>query len=170
MCISNEITTGLFSNQKEQSKLQVKLQQELIDKQKLPPSATAVKLPKLDIITFNGNKLQWVEFWDSFESAVHENDKLSPIDSFNYLKGRLAGEARNAEAGLSLSNENYNAAIGILKERFGDRQEIIDLHNKRLLNLFQAKNTTESLRIFLDKIERHLRSLLLWIFYVFVLS
>ena len=65
----------------------------------------------------------------------------------------------NAKAGLSLSNENYNIVFGILKERSGDRQEIIDLHYKRLLNLFQAKNTTESLRTFLDKIERHFRSL-----------
>ena len=111
MRISNEITTGLFSHQKENSELQVKLQNELIDKQKLPPSATAIKLPKLDIITFNTNKLQWVEFWDSFESAVHKNDKLSPICKFKYLKGRLAGEARNAVAGLSLSNEKYNVAI-----------------------------------------------------------
>ena len=100
-----------------------------------------------------------MEFWDSFESAVHKNYKLSPIDKFNYLKGRLAGEARNAKAGLCLSNENYNIVFGILKERFGDRQEIIDLHYKRLLNLFQAKNTTERLHIFLDKIERHFRSL-----------
>ena len=71
-----------------------------------------------------------MEFWDSFESAVHKNDKLSPIDKFNYLKGRLVGVAKSAIAGLSLSNENYNVAIGILKERFGDRQEIIDLHYK----------------------------------------
>ena len=33
------------------------------------------------------------------------------------------------------------------------------MHNKRLLNLFQTQNTTESIHIFLDKIERHLRSL-----------
>ena len=90
-----KLRQDFFSHQKEKSELQVKLQQELMDKQKLPPSATAIKLPKLDITTFNGNKLQWVEFWDSFESAVHKNDKLSPIDKFNYLKGRLAGEARN---------------------------------------------------------------------------
>ena len=59
-----------------------------------------LKLPKFDIMTFNGNKLQWVEFWDSFE-IMHKNDKLSPIERYNYLKGRLAGEARNTIFGLS---------------------------------------------------------------------
>lgn len=75
------------------------------------------------------------------------------------MKGKLTGEARSAIAGLSLSNENYAIAVKILKDRYGDKQEIIDLHYKGLLNIFPPKNTSESLRFFNDKIERHLRSL-----------
>ncbi len=150
-----------FTQQQNMSDIQMKMQHKFLEKQteqKHKPT-TAVKLPKIDIISFSGNRLQWIEFWDSFESAVDKNDKLSPIDKFNYLKGKLSGEARSAIAGLSLSNENYSVAIGLLKERFGDRQDIVDIHYKKLMNLFPARNTTDSLRAFTDQIERHLRSL-----------
>lgn len=150
-----------FAQQQERNEQQLKLQQEFIEKQSRqtnnPP--TSVRLPKLDVVSFSGNRLYWLEFWDSFRSAVHSNEKLAPVDKFNYLRGKLTGEARSAIAGLSLTNENYSVAIKILHERFGDTQEIIDVHYKRLLNLAPAKSTTESLRMFIDKAERHLRSL-----------
>lgn len=135
-----------FTKQQERSEQQTKMHKELIVTQKVKSVSipTAVKLPKLDIITFGGNRLQWIEFWDSFESAVHHNKGLSLVDKFNYLKGKLIGEPRRSISGLSLSNENYMVAVGILLERFGDKQEIIDLHHKGLTNLIPARDTTES--------------------------
>ncbi|XP_045195074.1 uncharacterized protein LOC123550710 [Mercenaria mercenaria] len=108
--------------------------------------------------SFNGNKLYWTEFWDSFESAIHNNKKLSNVDKFNYLKSKLTGEARSSIAGNSLTNENYVVAIHVLQERFGDRQEAIDLHYKKIMDLSPPRNTKENLRYFIDSIERHLRS------------
>lgn len=104
---------------------------------------------------YNGDKIKWLEFWDSFECTVHNNKKLSNIEKFTYLKGKLYGEARRAVLGISLSGENYVVAVRTLKERFGNVQEVIDLH----YNLFPANNKTESLRAFLDKIVKHMRSL-----------
>ena len=43
------------------------------------PVQSSVKLPKLEICSFNGDKLKWVEVWQSFESSVHKNDRLSDI-------------------------------------------------------------------------------------------
>ncbi|MCG8033321.1 MAG: DUF1759 domain-containing protein, partial [Candidatus Thiodiazotropha taylori] len=57
------------------------------------------------------------------------------------------------------SNENYDVAIGILKDRFGHEQDVIDLHYNKIINLSPATNKTNSLRSLLDNIERHLRSL-----------
>ena len=156
--MTSKLQQEFFAKQEERSEFQMKAQQEFLEKQNVQ-TKTTVRLPKIDLIGFSGNRLQWIEFWDSFESAIHKNEKLSPIDKFNYLKGKLTGEARNAIAGLSLSNETYNVAIKILHERFGDKQEIIDRHYKVLMNLVPARNTTESLRSFKDDTERHLRSL-----------
>ena len=33
-----------------------------------------IKLPKLNLLTFNGNLLHWQEFWDIFDSAVNQQN------------------------------------------------------------------------------------------------
>lgn len=48
-----------------------------------------VKLPKLALHSFSGDITQWITFWDSFRSAVHDNDQLTAVDKFNYLKSLL---------------------------------------------------------------------------------
>ena len=118
-----------------------------------------MKLPKLEIVVFSGDKLKWTEFWDAFENAVHNNARLSNIEKFNYLRSKLNGEAKRAIQGLTLSKENYVIAIGILKERFGNQQKVIDLHYNKMINLTPATNRTSSLRILLDSMKKHLRSL-----------
>ena len=140
---------------------QMKQQHELLEKQELKEKelSNAVKLPKLEIALFYGDKLKWAEFWDAFENAVHNNPKLSNIEKFNYLRSKLNGEAKRAIQGLTLSKENYGVAISILRERFGNEQEVIDLHYNKMINLSPATNRTSSLRSLLDSMEQHLRCL-----------
>ena len=57
------------------------------------PVKSSVKLPKLELCSFNGDKLKWVECWQSFETSVHKNDSLSNIVKFNYLRNKLSGDA-----------------------------------------------------------------------------
>lgn len=58
--------------------MQKLLQSQLKEKENLETksleNASTVKLPKIDMISFGGEKTKWVEFWDSFQCAVH-NDK-----------------------------------------------------------------------------------------------
>ena len=75
--------------------------------------ATSVKLPKWDMHTFSSDKMKWSEFWDAFESAVHNKKKMSDVEKFNYLRNKVSGEARSAIQGLNLSNENFEVTIGI---------------------------------------------------------
>ena len=79
--------------------------------------------------------------WNSFETAVHNNNNLSDIEKFHYLKSNVSGEARSAILKLALYNDNHVVAVGILKERFGKLQEVIDLHYTKMINLHSAMNT-----------------------------
>ena len=58
-----------------------------------------------------------------------------------------------------MTNDNYQVAVDILRDRFGDSQEVIDLHYSKMINLPLASSSTSSLRNLLDTMERHLRSL-----------
>ena len=46
---------------------------------------SSVKLPKLEIPTFSGDKMRWSEFWDSFKATVDDNTSLTDIEKLNYL-------------------------------------------------------------------------------------
>ena len=120
-----------------------------------------VKLPKLEVKRFSGKVEEWQEFWDSFESAIHTNSKLSPVDKFSYLRGLLVGTARTSVAGLALTSANYGAAIDILKRRFGKKVTIERAHVNDLLTVhpvFNEKDTV-GLRKLYDTVEVHYRGL-----------
>ena len=82
----------------------------------LPDSEATVKskLPKLTLKRFSGDPTQWHAFWDSFSAAVHENNDVSQVDKFNYLRSLLDGVPASAIEGFSLTKENYDAAIKLL--------------------------------------------------------
>ena len=52
-----------------------------------------VKLPKLQLRSFNGDLTKWTAFWESFESAIHNNTELSDVEKFNYLNSLLEHSA-----------------------------------------------------------------------------
>ena len=68
-----------------------------------PKHANKTKLPKLSLPRFNGDPTKWLSFWDSFSSAIDENDDLSDVDKFQYLRSLLEGPVVSAIAGLSFS-------------------------------------------------------------------
>ena len=51
---------------------------------------------------------------------MHNNPELSDVNKFTYLQPLLQKEAKDSIAGLALTSANYQAAIEILKKRFGD--------------------------------------------------
>ena len=54
------------------------------------------KLLKLEVKKFGGKLQEWQEFWDSFDSAVNQNEGLADVDKFAYLKGLLIEPAGSA--------------------------------------------------------------------------
>ena len=124
-------------------------------------STTGVKLPKIYIKKFSGDPTAWQQFFETFNATVHKNDKISNIEKFSYLKGYLTGAAEKCIEGLSLSNDNYEEAIKLLTERYGNPQLVIASHMDKILKT-EKVNTTRNckdLRNLYDQIESHVRSL-----------
>ena len=120
-----------------------------------------VKLPELELKKFFGNHIDWYPFWESFESAVHRNSTLTGVDKFNYLKSLLGGSAAHVIAGLTLTNSNYEKAIDLLKQRFGDRQLVISSHMEALTKIprITAFQEVTRLRNLYVAVESHVRRL-----------
>ena len=121
------------------------------------------KLPKLNLREFDGDPLQFQEFWDIFTSSVHNNDTLDDVAKFSHLKGLLVGKAKLVIQSLTLTSENYTEAVALLKKRFGDEQVIIQAHMDALLALNPVCDfDVIALRTLCDKIEIHIRNLQLY--------
>ena len=102
----------------------------------LPTSSTArPRLPKLTLPKLRGEITKFLGFWESFQSAVHNNSDLTEIDKFNYLYSLLEGPGLRAIQGIAITAENYKSAIDILNERFGKTQQVISAHMDKLLKL-----------------------------------
>ena len=100
----------------------------VIQQQRQQSPNTTINLPKLEIPTFNGDKLKWSEFWDTFETTIDKNDCLSGIEKLKSLNSKLTGEAKHAVSGIILSDDNYQVAVTLMKERFRDVQTVINAH------------------------------------------
>ena len=115
------------------------------------------KLPKLQLRNFDGKICEWPEFWDGFSSSIDNNDQLSDVDKFAYLRGFLEGPAKSTIAGLSLTEANYKCAVELLKKRFEKKATVQRAHINQLLQLpavFKERDTTGMRKLY-DSCEAH---------------
>ena len=119
-------------------------------------SQSFVKLPKLDFEKYNGDVLRFQEFWDNFSTSVHDNKRLRLAEKLNYLRAKFEGKGKAAIAGLEITNDNYDVAVKILRDRFGDPQTVISGHYTKLMDLPSSINQTTALRSTFDELEKHL--------------
>ncbi|XP_066923466.1 uncharacterized protein [Clytia hemisphaerica] len=120
-----------------------------------------IRLPKLSLKPYDGDPLKWKTFFDTFDCAVHQRDDMTNVEKMTYLTSLLEGEAESCIQGITLSNENYDIALKMLKERFGDEQIIISAHMNKLLNLETTSNFIDikELRMLYNNIEIQIRNL-----------
>ena len=120
-----------------------------------------VKLPQLEIKKFSGKIQEFQEFWDSFVSAIHENDELADVDKMKYLKGYLEEPARTVIAGVPVTGSNYQTAVDLLKKRFAKPSMLEHAHINQLVNIQPVFNEDDVMRLrkFRDQIETNFRGL-----------
>ena len=90
-----------------------------LDRDSSPPDSKGIKLPKLEVPTFDGNILNWKTFWEQFCVSVHSRTNLSDSEKLVYLQNALkGGSAKQVVEGLSRSGEYYAEAIKSLQLRY----------------------------------------------------
>ena len=111
-----------------------------------------VKLPKLSIKNFSGDPIQWQQFYDTFDAVVNKNESISKVEKFTYLKGYLSGDAEKCLEGLQLTNENFEHALSLLRERYGNPQLIISTHMNKAFeirkDLFKRNSCSKRITMF----------------------
>ncbi|KAK6031060.1 zinc knuckle [Ostertagia ostertagi] len=78
-------------------------------------------LTKMELPTFDGNLLEYPEFSARFATLVGNKPQLDNTTKFCLLKSCLRGRALQSIQGLSMTAENYNIAMDILRTHFDDK-------------------------------------------------
>ena len=119
-----------------------------------------IKLPEIQIPTFYGKYEDWKNFHDIFTSIIHDNKKIPDVQKLFYLKGAVKGEAALVINSLSPTPNNYEVAWDLLRERFDNKEFIVNSHLKAM---FQMPNQSESnavnLRELINTSKQNLRAL-----------
>jgi hypothetical protein len=95
----------------------------------------ATSRPKIALPRFNGDILQWQQFWQAFVAEIESDDSLAGINKFNYLLGQLDPNVISSVAGLTPSNENYAVIVDLLKERYGIKSKVVAAYMIALYSL-----------------------------------
>lgn len=125
------------------------------------PDGKMIKLPKLNIPTFDGNILCWLTFWEQYRVAIHDRSDLSQAQKLVYLWQALKdGSAKNVIEGLSRSGEQYEEAVKCLQEQYDRPRLIHQAHVRRIVELPNLKDDSgrELCRLH-DVLQQHLRAL-----------
>ena len=116
----------------------------------------SVSLPKLRLPIFEGDILQFQEFWDKFTTVIDSREDISVVDKFSYLQSLLKGSASACLQGLALTSVNYDTAKELLNQRFGRTEKVIIAHIQKLLNISSAKSSLWEIH---DQVQIQVRSL-----------
>ncbi|XP_037525634.1 uncharacterized protein LOC119402557 [Rhipicephalus sanguineus] len=126
-----------------------------------PRREFGARLPKLELLRFDGSFTRWQPFWDMFRHSVHDNPSLSNTDRFHYLVSLLDGAAAQAVAGIQVTDSSYRDALEILKQRFGNAKLIEHKHLERLRTLKPVRSSSDvsALRKLYDEVQANQRGL-----------
>lgn len=72
-------------------------------------------MPKFTIECFDRKYENWQQFCEKFKIAIHENVELSNADKINFITNVFKRTALKCIHGLVLTQNNYDAAIGLLE-------------------------------------------------------
>lgn len=90
---------------------------------------SALKLPKMSLPVFDGDRRKWLSFWDVFKSEVHDVKDISNVTKFNFLKGQLSEHVKVRVEGIMATEDNYDLLVETL-QKISDTKVLDELHGQ----------------------------------------
>ena len=90
-------------------------------------------LPKWKLAQYNGDPLQWHEWYGQFKSAI-DSQSLTDDVKLTYLKTLVTGKAKIAIAEFAYCGLMYKDALRTLEGKFGQPQAVVSAHLDKLSN------------------------------------
>ena len=114
--------------------------------------AITCPLPEWKLTQYNGDPLQWYEWFGQFKSAI-DSQSLSDDVKLTYIKTLVTGKAKTAIAEFAYCGVMYKDALKTLERKFGQPQVVVGAHLDKLgpfppLKMHNSDNTINNLHYF----------------------
>ncbi|KAI5756182.1 hypothetical protein M8J77_022802 [Diaphorina citri] len=80
------------------------------------------KLPQLNIPMFDGSYEKFSAFKSLYDTLIHNQESLSIIEKYSYLRSLLSGPALHTIEGYPFSSDHYAIAYATLVNRFSNKR------------------------------------------------
>lgn len=125
-----------------------------------PKAKGSVRLPTINLPTFDGEFTLWREFYDAFNAIIHTNQDITDVQKLTYLKATLKGEPAGLLRSFETTNQNYDIAWTLLQKRYDNKRRIINNHVQALLDISQmSRESYESLKQIINTTQIHVQCL-----------
>lgn len=112
--------------------------------------STQARLPKIDLPIFSGDYLTWMSYQDMFVSLVHNNQGLSDVQKYCFLKGSCKGTPLDIVNEYPATDSSYALAWTALHRRYHNKRKIVDTIFKKLFSIPSSDGSSKSIQCILD--------------------
>ncbi|KAI5748201.1 hypothetical protein M8J77_022994 [Diaphorina citri] len=124
----------------------------LISKPEPPKPTARVKLPALELPSFNGDVQQFPVFYNAFKSMIHDNAELTNDQKVQYLVAKLSDKALSVVSGVPPVGANYNHIWDALVSKYLDQRVVSSFHLDQIISAKSIRSDNAVLfNAFVDK-------------------
>ncbi len=125
-----------------------------------PRSGGNIRLPKIELPTFDGKQIHWPVFWERFSTAVDKNPDLNDEEKLSYLRSSMKSKlAQDIVSPPTGDTHTYSTLLQLLKDAFDDKREIHRKHIKALSDTKGYRHNYDDLMKLSAHWEKHVTGL-----------
>uniref|UniRef100_A0A182ND73 Integrase_H2C2 domain-containing protein n=1 Tax=Anopheles dirus TaxID=7168 RepID=A0A182ND73_9DIPT len=119
-----------------------------------------VRLPKIELPTFDGDSTKWLTFRDRFVAMIDSSADIPSILKLQYLLSSLKGDAGMLFEHTSLTADNYEVTWAALLKRYDNPRTLIREYYRKIHHLPSVtSDNVNDLAQLVDEFMRHVNGL-----------
>lgn len=99
-----------------------------------------VKLPRVELKKFDGNRKEFHDWEGLFENVIVKDEKFDELQKLYYLKTLLIGDAQKLVSNVAYEASAFEPTWKAVKEFYGNKRSLIAQHFGEILDLQPIKN------------------------------
>ena len=124
-----------LEQEKQLEEMRIEMRKQFEKKEEKKKEDPKAKLSKLVFSKFEGTALDWLRFWNQFQTEIDQQGHISSVTKYSYLKEFLLPHVRKLVDSLPFTSEGYSRAKAILQAKFGKPTVVANAHTNCILSL-----------------------------------